>query len=467
MKKWHNRPLIIDNQCLNAIMLFRKVNQYIDEFYKTSNNALLLTGARQTGKTYSARLLGQKYNNFIELNFIENPGAIELFKDVTSADEILLRLSAVVSKPMVPGETLIFFDEVQKCDNIVTAVKFLVDDGRYRYILSGSLLGIELRDIRSVPVGYMGVKEMFPLDFEEFIINLGVSDMVISRLRECWEERRPVDPIIHEKLMQLFRLFLIVGGMPAAVAEYQTSNNVNTVLRVQQDIIALYRSDISQYARKDKLKIKEIFDILPSELDAKNKRFILKSLHDHAKYDRYENCFLWLKDAGVAIPVYNVDEPKVPLKLSETRNLFKLFSNDVGLLAAQYADGIQLKILTGDSSVNIGAVYENVIAEELLSHGIYPYYYNNKRRGEVDFVISLGDKVMPIEVKSGKDYQRHTALTNLMADYPDSVYDAVVLCNGNLEVSGRITYIPIYMVMFIRPMESDVGVYRIDLTGLM
>ncbi|MDE5998232.1 MAG: AAA family ATPase [Muribaculaceae bacterium] len=448
-------------------MLYREVNKYIEDFYKTSKNALLLTGARQTGKTYSARLLGKKFKNFIELNFIEHPEAIDLFKDVTSANEIILRLSTIASTPMIPGETLIFFDEVQKCDNLITAVKFLVDDGRFRYILSGSLLGVELKDIKSDPVGYMGIKEIFPLDFYEFIINLGISDNVISTLRQCWHERKPVDSIVHEKMMQLFRLYLIVGGMPAAVAEYKESNNVNTVIRVQQDIVALYRKDISQYAQKDKLKIKEVFDLIPSELDAKNKRFILKKLNEHAKYERYENSFLWLKDAGVAIPVYNVDQPIMPLKLSETRNLFKLFSNDVGLLAAQYADGIQMKILIADSSVNIGAVYENAVAEELLTHGITPYYYNNKRRGEVDFVIAFGGKVMPIEVKSGKDYQKHTALINLMIDFPESLYDAMVLCNGNIEVDGKITYIPIYMIMFIKPIDNNVGVYKIDLTGLI
>lgn len=447
-------------------MLYRKATQYIEDYYKTSKNALLLTGARQTGKTYLARLLGKQYKYFIELNFIENPEAVGLFKDITSADEIILRLSTFTSTPMVAGETLIFFDEVQKCDNLITAIKFLVDDGRFRYILSGSLLGVELKDIKSEPVGYMGIKEIFPLDFMEFIINMGLSDTVISNLRQCWDERKPVDSIVHEKIIQLFRLYLIVGGMPAAVAEYKESSNVNIVLRVQQDIIALYRKDISQYAQKDKLKIKEVFDLIPSELDSKNKRFILKNLNEHAKFERYESSFLWLKDAGVAIPVYNVDEPKMPLKLSETRNLFKLFSNDVGLLAAQYANGIQLKILTGDSTINIGAVYENAVAEELLTHGINPYYYNNKRRGEVDFVIAIGDKVMPIEVKSGKDYQKHTALTNLMKDYPNSLYDAVVLCNGNVEVDGVISYMPIYMIMFIKPVESNIGVYKIDLSGL-
>lgn len=447
-------------------MLYRKINQYIEEFYKTSANALLLTGARQTGKTYSARMFGKSFKNFVELNFVEHPEAVPIFENVTSADEILLRLSAITDVPMTPGETLIFFDEVQKCENLITAVKFLVDDGRFRYILSGSLLGVELKNIKSQPVGYMGIKEVFPLDFEEFIINMGVSETVRGALEHCWENHTAVDSMVHDKMMKLFRLYLVVGGMPAAVAEYMVSNNVNTVMRVQQDIVSLYRMDISQYAQNDKLKIKEIFDLVPSELESKNKRFILKSLNEHAKYHRYEDSFLWLKDAGVVIPVYNVDEPKPPLRLSETRNLFKLFSNDVGLLAAQYADGIQLRILTGDSSINIGAVYENVVAEELVAHGITPYYYNNKRRGEIDFVISAGDKVMPIEVKSGKDYHSHTALNNLIDDHPETLYNAIVLANSNVEPVGNITYVPIYMVMFIRPRVADIGVYKIDLTGL-
>lgn len=447
-------------------MLFRKVDKFIEDFYRNSSNALLLTGARQTGKTYSARQLGKTFKNFVELNFIEHPEAVDIFKNVTSAEEILLRLSAISTTPIIPGETLIFFDEVQRCDNLVTAIKFLVDDGKFRYILSGSLLGVELKDIKSQPVGYMGIKEMFPLDFEEFIINLGVSEAVIATIKECWEQRKTVDPIIHDKMLKLFRLYLVTGGMPAAVAEYIKSNNINNVMQVQRDIVALYRKDISQYAENGRLLIKEVFDLIPSELDAKNKRFVLKSLNENAKYRRLENSFLWLKDAGVAIPVYNVDEPKAPLRLAETRNLFKLFSNDVGLLAAQYANGIQIKILTGDASVNIGAVYENVVAEELLTHGISPYYYNNKRRGEVDFVISCGDNVLPIEVKSGKDIQRHTALSNLLADYADSLQDAIVLCNDNTKVMGNIAYFPIYMVMFIAPQESDIGIYKIDLSGL-
>lgn len=446
--------------------LYRKVNEYIKRFYKESHNALLLTGARQTGKTYSAREFGKQFKNFVEINFIEHPEAVGIFKNVTSADDILLRLSALTSQALEPHETLVFFDEVQRCDNLVTAIKFLVEDGRFRYILSGSLLGVELSDVRSQPVGYMGIKEVFPLDFEEFVVNMGVAGRVMDSLRDCWERRISVDDIVHDKMMQLFRLYLVVGGMPAAVAEYMASNNVNNVMQVQRDIVSMYHMDISQYAERDKLKIKEIFDIVPSELDAKNKRFILKNLNEHAKFDRYKDSFLWLKDAGVVIPVYNVTEPKVPLRLSETRNLFKLFSNDVGLLASQYAEGIQLKILTGDASINVGAVYENVVAQELVAHGVAPCYYNNKRRGEVDFVVSVGDKVSAIEVKSGKDYRTHSALTNMLADYPDCVGEALVFDSGNVEREEGITYLPVYMIMFVEPVKSDIGVYRIDLGPL-
>ncbi|MDE5784936.1 MAG: ATP-binding protein [Duncaniella sp.] len=447
--------------------LYRKLTQYISEFYKNSNKVLLLTGARQTGKTYAARQLGNSFKSFIEINFIEHPEAVDIFKNVYSSDEILLRISALTSSAMIPGETLIFFDEVQRCENIVTAVKFLVEDGRFRYILSGSLLGVEMKGINSHPVGFMGIKEVFPLDFEEFIINLNVSQSVRANIKQCWTERKAVDQLIHEKMLQLFRLYSVIGGMPAAVSEYMETNNLSNVLAVQQDIVSLYRMDIAQYAERDKLKIKEIFDLIPSELDAKNKRFILKNLNEHAKMNRYEDSFLWLKDAGVAIPVYNVEEPKAPLKLAETRNLFKLFSNDVGLLAAQYASGIQLKLIMGDSSINFGAIYENVVAEELLTHEITPYYYNNKKRGEIDFVVSINSEIVPIEVKSGKDYQRHSALNNLISDSPYDFKEALILCNGNIEIIGKLLYAPIYMVMYLQNNDSGIGIYRPDLTGLL
>lgn len=447
-------------------MLFRKLTEFLENYYATSNRALLLTGARQTGKTFAARELGRKYKNFIEINFIERPEAVNLFQGVGDADEILLRLSALVSENIEEGETLIFFDEVQCCENIITAIKFLVDDGRYRFILSGSLLGVELKDIRSVPVGYMGVKEVFPLTVEEFMVNVGVSERVMTRLRMNYTHKEEVDTIINERMLQLFRLYSVVGGMPAAVQTYLDTKNLRSVMNVQKDIITLYRKDISQYADKAKLKIKEIFDLIPSELNEKNKRFILKNLNQHAKFERYRDDFLWLQDAGVAIPVYNVEEPKEPLLLSITRNLFKLFSNDVGLLTAQYADGIQTRILADDRAINFGAVYENVVAQELVAHEVKPLYYNNKRRGEVDFIVSLSGKVLPIEVKSGKDYTRHNALSNILGTPEFDIEEGIVLGNCNLKTEGKVLYMPIYMIMFIeRPTISE-DKYEVDMSPL-
>lgn len=185
-------------------------------------------------------------------------------------------------------------------------------------------------------------------------------------------------------MMELYRLYLVVGGMPDAVRQYLETNNLQTVIRIQRDIINLYKRDISKYDSGNKLYIEEIFNLIPPELNAKNKRFVLKNLNENAKFSRLQNSFLWLTDAGVALPVYNVEEPKVPLLLSRSRNLFKLFQSDVGLLAAQYAEGIQLRIIEGGSDINYGSVYENAVAQELTAHGFNTYYYNNKKRGELD-----------------------------------------------------------------------------------
>lgn len=447
-------------------MLKRKIDKYIKHYYETSRNALLITGARQTGKTYSIRQFGKSFKSFIEINFIEMPEAVELFKGAKSSNDILFRLSLVTSVPLIKGETLIFFDEIQRCPDIVTAIKFLVDEGSYRYILSGSLLGVELKDLRSEPVGYMGIKDMYPLDFEEFISCVGINDTVIGALREAWQNRTAVDEFVHKKIMELFRLYLIVGGMPAAMSKYVESNNLQEVMAIQEDIIRLYKRDIAQYDPDNKLYIGEIFDLIPPELNAKNKRFILKRLNEHAKFERMEYSFLWLVHAGVALPVYNVEEPKLPLLLARSRNLFKLFQSDIGLLASQYAEGIQMRIIKGDKDINFGSIYENAVAQELVAHGIAPYYYNNKKRGELDFVIELDGKVLPIEVKSGKDYETHRALSNIMDCAEYDLPEAVVFNNDNLHVMGRIVYAPIYMVMFLERNNMAPTYYKVDLSGL-
>ncbi len=450
------------------VMLERKISRYIEHFYEVNKGALLLSGARQVGKTYSVRRFAEKkFNSFIEINFVDNPDAVGIFSNAKNSSDILLRLSAFVNQPLIKGETLIFFDEVQLCPEIVTAIKFLVDDGRYRYIMSGSLLGVELNNLRSVPVGYMEVKEMYPLDLEEFMWAVGVNEDVIASLKKSWEEKKHVDDFVHKKMMDVFRLYLIVGGMPAAVMSYKENNNLQDVMASQREIISLYKKDISQYDEKRSLKIKEVFDLIPSELNSKSKRFFIKDINTKARAEMYENEFLWLKNAGVAIPVFNVDEPKLPLKLASSRNLFKLFSNDVGLLACQYSDGIQLKILTGDDAINHGSVYENVVAQELLAHGFDElYYYNSKKMGELDFILEYDGNVFPVEVKSGKDYSRHRALNNILTCPEYDIPQAVVLCNNNFEVKDNVIYVPIYMMMFLQKEREIDMQFHLDLNGL-
>lgn len=450
-------------------MLQRKIERELELFlHDEKKKALLITGARQVGKTYSIRDFGRNhFRSFIELNLLENKAARELFENAGDSKDLLLRLSLVADGELIPGETLVFLDEVQECKEIVTAVKFLVEEGSYRYILSGSLLGVELKDIRSVPVGYMDIAEMYPLDFEEFLLANKVAPRIFELLKKSFEERIPVDPVVHEKLMELFRLYLIVGGMPAAVVQYLQSNNLREVIRIQQSIIALYKKDIAKYDPEDKLYIEDIFDLIPSELNAKNKRFILKSLNENVRFSKFSNSFLWLKEAGVALPTFCVDEPVSPLLLSKTKNLFKLFLSDVGLLAAMYMDGIQIKILNREKDINFGSVYENAAAQELKAHGFDLYYFNSKKQGELDFLVEQQGNVLPIEIKSGKDYTKHAALSNVMANANYAIPAAYVFHNGNVSVSGRIVYYPIYMLMFLHKDKTQEDmIYRLNLDVL-
>lgn len=449
-------------------MLERRIEQEIRDFLKSDRKeALMVTGARQVGKTYIIRECAKEiYKNIVEINFVENQQAVKLFENITGSKDILLRLSALTDVPMIPGETLIFFDEVQECPEIVTAIKFLVEDGQYRYILSGSLLGVELKDIRSVPVGYLSILEMYPLDFREFCGANRVSQTVMDKLKECFEKKQPVDELIHEKMMELFRLYLIVGGMPAVVDAYIRTNNLKEVLRIQQGIVQLYYKDIAKYDKDNKLYLDEIFTLIPSELNNKNKRFIMKDLNENFRFSRYENSFIWLKEAGVALPVYCVQEPELPLLLSKSTNLFKLFLSDVGLLASMYVDGLQLKILNREKDINFGAIYENAAAQELKAHGFELYYFNSKKQGELDFVIEYKGNVLPLEIKSGKAYTRHNALDNVLKDERYAIPQALVFCNENISTVDKIVYLPIYMIGFLENEKIDEYIYSIDLSAL-
>ncbi|MBR3420097.1 MAG: YraN family protein [Oscillospiraceae bacterium] len=436
-------------------MLLRKITKRIEDFYRNHpQKAMMIIGARQVGKSYIIEDYAKKhYESVIKVDLIENPDYVSMFYKAKSAEDVLLRLSAIFGDQMIPGKTMIFFDEVQECRELITQIKYLVQDGTYDYILSGSLLGTVFKDIISVPVGYMDIVEMYPLDFEEFAAANGVGNKVIDALRNCFDKNEPVDAFLHERMMALFELYLIVGGMPAAVSVYLETKNLRKVSDEQSAIIRLYRRDISKYDQNDRLYLNEIFDLIPSELNAKNKRFILKSLNEHARFDKYYDSFLWLKNAGVAIPANVVDEPQVPLLLSKNQNLFKLFSNDVGLLAAQYGNEIQLMILQHETTMNFGAIYENVAAEELAAHGYTIYYYNSKKFGEIDFVIEDDGKVILVEIKSGKDYYRHNAMDHVLNHEPYAIKGGYVFCNGNIECDGKVTYYPIYMLMFLQKKE--------------
>ena len=369
-------------------MISRHLDKIIENHYVSSKSALLLTGARQVGKTIAIRKYAQKAEMvLVEINFYEDAEARNIFIGAQNVGDVLLRISAHTRKRLVPGKTLIFFDEVQKYPDVVTWMKFLVDEGSYHYALSGSLLGVELKDIRSIPVGSMDVIDVYPLTLEEFARAVGVSDAVLDSIRYAWEDRKPVDAVVHDSMMRVVALYLLVGGMPAVVQTYIDTNDMQAVRAKQEEILKLYHWDIAQYDPENKLYIDDIFELIPSELNAKNKRFILKDLNEHRQFSRHENGFVWLRDAGVALPTYNVEEPRVPLKLSELRSLFKLFQNDVGLLAAQYAQEIAMQILTGKVNINYGAIYENFVAQELKANGWKLHYFNSKKQGEVDFLL--------------------------------------------------------------------------------
>ena len=390
-----------------------------------------------------------------------------MFKDLSNTKDLLARLSLFTKQKLIKRDTLIFFDEVQICPEVITYIKFLVDEGSYNYILSGSLLGIEINDLRSVPIGYLTIKRMFPLTFREFALNLGLNSSILENLETSFKEKKPVDDFIHKKMMELFRVYLVVGGMPAAVNRYIETNNLNEVIDIQNQIVNLYKKDITQYDKNNKLAIAQIFELIAPQLNSQNKRFIIKDIKSGVKFDRYENSFLWLKDAGFALPVYNVETPKIPLKLSKSRSLFKLFMSDVGLLASEYSQGIQLKIISGDDKLNYGAIFENYIAQELTACEHDLYYYNNKKRGELDFLIEYDGEVLPIEVKSGKDYKVHRALSNIMDCGEFNLNRALIFNNSNLKVEGKLTYAPIYMAMFLKQeIKDEDSIYKIDLSEL-
>ena len=453
MKKCVSQSMIaVINHERDMIMLKRKAEKEIMEWIQSSKTALLVSGARQVGKTWSIRKCLQDANcDYLEVNPIEEPELSPALAQCSSVSDLVVMLSAAKSYSFKKGETVLFIDEVQECRDIVTKIKFWVDEGSYRYVLSGSLLGIELRSLRSAPVGYLSEIKMHPLDFEEFLIASGVLPDTIEHLQRCFAERKPVENLIHQKMMQHFRRYLVVGGMPAAADEYAASGDLNKVTAIQRNIIELYKLDFTKYEQEDKkLMLISIFEQIPSQLMKQNRRFHYSDIKKGLRFERLEDSFLWLSSAGVVVPVYNATEPRVALKQNMKSSLLKLYCSDVGLLTCQYGNAIRLKILTDDASVNLGGVYENAVAQELNAHGFPMYFYNSHRNGELDFIIEQDLTVVPIEVKSGKDYYVHSAISKVASTPEYDVETAYVLANCNVSQEGRMLYLPIYLCTFLR-----------------
>ena len=439
------------------MMLKRKIEKDIMHWIDSSDKALLIYGVRQAGKTFIVReCLKAAGCDYIEFNLIRQPEIVGILDGATSVDDLILKLSLYSDKRIVPGKTFFFFDEIQKYKEIVTKIKFLVDDKRFRYILSGSLLGVEIVNLKSAPVGYLQTINMYPLDFEEFLQIFNVGQPVLDMLRKAFTSKTPVDEVIHGKIMEMFNLYLIIGGMPAAVEKYRTTGNIDDVMDEHRAIIEQYKLDFTQYEEENrKLIITHIYELIPAELNEKNKRFMIADIRKGLRYGRVEDSFTWLWKAGVALGVFNTTEPTVPLMLNEKSSLFKMFLSDVGLLTTIYGKACKLKIVSKEKDVNKGAVYENVVAQELHAHGYSLYYYNSKKKGELDFVVEHAGQVLPIEVKSGKDYEKHSALDNVMAAREYGIEEAYVFTNDNVKVDGKLTYFPIYMAMFLQDDPID------------
>lgn len=451
-------------------MLKRTVYDKLIRWKESQNRrALCIIGARQTGKTTIIREFGKKnYKYFVEINFVTDKDAEKIFDDSLDADTIIENLTAFKMQKMEPGETLVFLDEIQECPNARSAIKFLVEDGRFDYIESGSLLGVRHREVRSYPVGFEEICYMYPMSFEEFIIANGVQESTLEMLDSCCRTESEVSQSVHDTMLKLFYTYIVVGGMPAAVQTYITTHDIGKVVNIQREILELYRLDISKYAEgNDKIKIRAIFDSIPSQLDDKNRRFFLSKVDKNGRQNRYENSFLWLSDAGVALPSYNVTEPQPPLQLNEKRNIFKLFMNDTGLLCAACMKNIQFDILQGNVAVNMGSILENLFAQAIKCNGFSLNYYESKKYGEIDFVVQNGMMIDLIEIKSGNDYTKHPALDNMIKTDNWSFGEKIVLCKGNIRKQGEILYLPWYMIMFYRPDPVPEGyIYEVDLSAL-
>lgn len=437
-------------------MLFRKIEKLIDEHLKSdSQKILLIDGARQIGKTYIIRHVGKKlFKNYIEINMVEDSLGDRLFENIKTIEDFYLQVSMTDGEKMGSKEdTLIFIDEIQAYPHLLTLLKFLSQDNKFTYIASGSLLGVTLSQTTSIPMGSIRKVRMFPLDFEEFLYANGMNELVVSSMRKKFERLEALEEPMHNKIMDMFRKFLLVGGLPDAVNAYINTKNIRAVRDVQSEIHDYYAADASKYDENNRLKIRRIFDLIPSNMENKKKRVVAQSIENKKgkTFGDYSDEFEYLISAGIALNVQAISNPTFPLVESSGKNLLKLYLNDVGILTGiLYGNNIRA-VLDDEKSINLGSVYETVVASELIAHGHKLFYYDNRNRGEVDYLIDDYDSLsaVPIEVKSGKDYTVHSALNSFVQNEDYHVKKAFVVSNERtVTQNGKIIYIPIYYVMF-------------------
>ena len=449
-------------------MLYRKITSYIEDYLKSDTDKILvLEGARQIGKSFSIREAGTRlYPNFVEINFVEDDEGDQLFKNIHKKEDFYLTLSMVAGDKLKNrNETLVFLDEIQHYPQYLTMLKFFREDGRYRYITSGSLLGITLKGTTSIPVGSIIRKEMFQLDFEEFIIANGFGAEALNMMRQAYENRQALSEEHHNHVLDLFRRYLLVGGLPDAVNTYLSTHNIVRVREVQEGVRSLYADDASKYEEEQskKLLIRRIYEMIPSQMENKKKRVVVQDIRGKKgdRYDQYKEEFEYLISSGIALAVHAISNPNFPVSESLKKNLLKLYLNDVGLLTgALYRNNIR-PVLDDIRSINLGSVYESVVAQELRAHGHKLFYYDNRKQGEVDFLVDDHQAMSahPIEVKSGKDYSVHSALDNLLKNPDYHILSGTVVSNERaVYQEDNVTYMPVYFVMFVEnntPVEDE------------
>lgn len=437
-------------------MLKRKIQAYIEQYLKSnSNKMLVIDGARQIGKSFIIREVGSRlFPNFIEVNFAKDKNGPKVFAEANTVEKFYFQLSTIAGEKMREKvNTLVFLDEIQAYPHMLTMVKFLKEDDRFTYIASGSQLGVTLRQTVSIPVGSLEIKHMYQLDFEEFLWANGFGETAINELRKRFENEESLDENLHVRMLDLFKRYLLIGGMPDAVNAYLDTRNIVAVRKIQEDIRHLYALDASQYDEEHKLKIMSVYNMVPSNMENKKKRLVYKSIEGSDKrWKDYADEIDYLVGSGITLDVKAISSPSFPLVESASKNLIKLYFNDVGLLTDVLYQYNVSAVLNDELSVNLGSVYESVVASELRAHGHELFYYDNKAKGEVDYIVDDYESlsVLPIEVKSGKNYQIHHALNAFAANEDYKIKRGIVFSNEReVRSKGIITYLPIYYVMFL------------------